>query len=62
MEEEARLAELLAQNLLLEELGEERKLAEQELARASIAEGAEKWVGSEEEELASIAEETDERI
>jgi hypothetical protein len=33
-------------------------LAEQELARASIAEGAEEWIESEEEELAS----TDERI
>jgi hypothetical protein len=46
-EEEARLAELLAQKLLLEELGEERmsflteELAEQELAIRSIAEGAE---------------------
>jgi hypothetical protein len=45
-EEEARLAELLAQNLLLEELGEERmslltqELVEQELAWASIAEEA----------------------
>jgi hypothetical protein len=39
------------------------ELAEQELARASIAEGAEEWIGSEEEEeLASIAEEADERI
>jgi hypothetical protein len=54
--EEARLVELLAQNMLLEELGEERmsllarELAEQELARASIAEEADEWIGSEEEE------------
>jgi hypothetical protein len=55
-EEEARLAELLAQNLLLEELGEERmsflthELAKQEVARNSIAEKADEWIGSEEEE------------
>jgi hypothetical protein len=36
-------------------------LTEQKLARASIAEGAEEWIGSdEEEELASIAEEAEE--
>jgi hypothetical protein len=42
-----------------------QELAEQELTRASIAEGAEEWIGSEEKEeleLASIAEEADERI
>ena len=44
-----------------------QELAEQELVRASIAEEAEEWIGSEEEEeleqeLASIAEEADERI
>jgi hypothetical protein len=41
-----------------------QELAEQELARAFIAEEAEEWIGSEEEEeleLASIAEEADER-
>ena len=48
--------ELLAQNLLLEELGEEkmsfhtRELAKQGLTIRSIAEGADEWTGSEEEE------------
>jgi hypothetical protein len=56
VEEEAHLAELLAQKLLLGELGEERmsfltqELAKQELAIRSIAEGAEEWSENEEEE------------
>jgi hypothetical protein len=56
VEEEARLAELLAQNMLLEELGEKRmsfltrELVEHELVIQSIAEGADEWTGSEEEE------------